>query len=239
MILKLKKYSFYFSLFLFSKFLKCSYVQTKKKAAGEYDEALKFLEKALECNRKYFGSKSMKTALSYHLLARLHSCRGDFRTALMNERDTYQIYKSLLGEEHDRTRESAQVLKHLTEQAVMLQKLMNERYKSVVGSAAASSGGSNQSGAAATAAASDRDKSAAVAAINSMLPPAIQIQHPSMQSVLAMLNIINGIILIPSAHEEEYERIRDELNRVQQQQKQQEQQPTQEQKINSQDDDLQ
>ena len=34
-----------------------------------------------------------------------------------------------LGEEHERTKESAQVLKHLTEQAVILQKKMNEIYK--------------------------------------------------------------------------------------------------------------
>lgn len=141
----------------------------------------------------------MKTALSYHLLARLQSCRGDFRTALMNERETYQIYKTLLGEEHDRTRESAQVLKHLTEQAVLLQKRMNEMYK----------GG---------------DKG------NVVFPP-IQIQQPSLQTVLAMLNIINGIIFIPSAHEDEYSRIRDELNRIQMQQ--QEEQQSNEQKTTS------
>lgn len=184
-------------------------------AACEYECALKFLEKALECNRKYFGAKSMKTALSYHLLARLQSCRGDFRTALMNERETYQIYKSLLGEDHDRTRESAQVLKHLTEQAVLLQKRMNEMYK----------GG---------------DKG------NVVFPP-IQIQQPSLQTVLAMLNIINGIIFIPSAHEEEYNRIRDELNRIQMQQQGEEAKDKGENsssqaatvQINSQDDDLQ
>ena len=37
-------------------------------ATGEYDTAVKFLENSLECNKKYFGSKSMKTSLSYHLL---------------------------------------------------------------------------------------------------------------------------------------------------------------------------
>lgn len=142
------------------------------KAACEYECALKFLEKALECNRKYFGSKSMKTALSYHLLARLQSCRGDFRTALMNERETYQIYKSLLGEDHDRTRESAQVLKHLTEQAVLLQKRVNEMYK-VDKTGGASSAGADS---------------------KSMVFPPIQIQQPSLQTVLAMLNIINGIV---------------------------------------------
>lgn len=145
---------------------------------GEYDSGVKFLENALEVNKKYFNAKSMKCALSYHLLARLQSCRGDFRTALMNERETYQIYKSLLGEEHDRTKESAQVLKHLTEQAVLLQKKMNEMYKG------------------------EKFK----------FPP-IQIQQPSMQTVLAMLNIINGILFMPS-QEEEIDHIRKELTQL-------------------------
>jgi protein TIF31 len=110
--------------------------------------------------------------------ARLQSCRGDFRTALMNERETYQIYKAILGEEHERTKESAQVLKHLTEQAVLLQKKMNEMYKG------------------------EKFK----------FPP-IQIQQPSMQTVLAMLNIINGILFI-QPQEEELERYRDELKKL-------------------------
>lgn len=110
--------------------------------------------------------------------ARLQSCRGDFRTALMNERETYQIYKIILGEEHERTKESAQVLKHLTEQAVLLQKKMNEMYKG------------------------EKFK----------FPP-IQIQQPSMQTVLAMLNIINGILFV-QPREEEMERIREELKRI-------------------------
>ena len=87
----------------------------------------------------------------------------------------------MLGEDHDRTKESAQVLKHLTEQAVLLQKKMNEMYKG--------------------------EKVAAF--------PPIQIQQPSLQTVLAMLNIINGIIFIPS-HEEELDRLREEIARFQQ-----------------------
>ena len=150
-------------------------------AANEYEPALKFLENGLEISRKYFGAKSMKTALSFHLLARLQSCRGDFRTALMNERETYQIYKALLGEEHERTKESAQVLKHLTEQAVLLQKKMNEMYKG-----------------------------------EKVSFQPIQIQPPSLQTVLAMLNIINGIIFLGPSHEEELERIRIELSKYHQ-----------------------
>ncbi|CAF4242861.1 unnamed protein product [Rotaria socialis] len=72
---------------------------------------------------------SLKVALSHHLCARIQSCRGDFRSALNSEREAYQIYKLQLGDEHERTRESAQVLKHLTEQAVVLQRRINDVVK--------------------------------------------------------------------------------------------------------------
>merc|ERR1712079_345201 len=131
-------------------------------AVGEYDLSLKFLDKALELNLKFRGIKSLKVAVSYHLVARTQSCMGDFRSALTNEKETFAIYKSQLGEEHDKTKESGECLKHLTQQAVVLQKKMNEIYTG---------------------------KSKAT------LPP-IQIQPPSMGSVLDMLNIINGILFV-------------------------------------------
>ncbi|CAF0752547.1 unnamed protein product [Adineta ricciae] len=96
---------------------------------GDYENALKYMEKSLELNKKFYGSKSLKVALSHHLCARIQSCRGDFRSALTSEREAYQIYRQQLGDEHERTRESAQVLKHLTEQAVVLQKRMNDVVK--------------------------------------------------------------------------------------------------------------
>merc|ERR1712108_93672 len=71
-------------------------------------------------------------------------------------------YKSQLGDEHDKTKESGECLKHLTQQAVVLQKKMNDLYQ-----------GKTKAG----------------------LPP-IQIQPPSMGSVLDMLNIINGILFV-------------------------------------------
>merc|ERR1712198_498102 len=131
-------------------------------AVGEYDISLRFLEKALALNLKYHGIKSLKVAVSYHLVARTQSCMGDFRSALTNEKETYQIYKTQLGDEHDKTRESGECLKHLTQQAVVLQKKMNDLYQ-----------GKTKAG----------------------LPP-IQIQPPSMSSVLDMLNIINGILFV-------------------------------------------
>ena len=131
-------------------------------AVGEYDLSLKFLDKALELNLKFHGIKSLKVAVSYHLVARTQSCMGDFRSALTNEKETFAIYKTQLGEDHDKTKESGECLKHLTQQAVVLQKKMNEIYTG---------------------------KSKAT------LPP-IQIQPPSMGSVLDMLNIINGILFV-------------------------------------------
>jgi protein TIF31 len=43
--------------------------------------------------------------------------------------ETYAIYKSQLGEDHEKTKESSECLKHLTKQAVIFQKKMNEIYK--------------------------------------------------------------------------------------------------------------
>jgi protein TIF31 len=134
-------------------------------------------------------------AVSYHLVARTQSCMGDFRSALQNEKETYTIYKIQvlifildylvtcvinffangvfiflkLGEEHEKTKESSECLRHLTQQAVVLQKKMNELYQGRLG--------------------------AGVPTTGLPLPP-IQIQPPSMGSVLDMLNVINGILFV-------------------------------------------
>ncbi|XP_030369459.1 protein clueless [Scaptodrosophila lebanonensis] len=97
-------------------------------ALGEYELSLRFIEHALKLNLKYFGSKAMHVAVSYHLMARTQSCMGDFRSALNNEKETYSIYKSQLGEHHDKTRDSAECLRLLTQQAVLLQRKMNDIY---------------------------------------------------------------------------------------------------------------
>uniref|UniRef100_A0A182JQA8 Clustered mitochondria protein homolog n=1 Tax=Anopheles christyi TaxID=43041 RepID=A0A182JQA8_9DIPT len=94
-------------------------------AVGEYELSLRFLEHALALNIRYYGEKSLKVAVSYHLVARTQSCMGDFRSALVNEKETYAIYKQQLGENHEKTQESSECLRHLTQQAVVLQKKMN------------------------------------------------------------------------------------------------------------------
>ncbi|XP_050311602.1 clustered mitochondria protein homolog [Anthonomus grandis grandis] len=137
-------------------------------AVGEYELSLKFLEKALALNLKYYGTKSLKVAVSYHLVARTQSCMGNFRAALNNEKEAFTIYKTQLGEHHEKTKESSECLKHLTQQAVVLQKKMNEIYTGKNGAS---------------------------------LPP-IQIQPPSMGSVLDMLNVINGILFVQISPED-------------------------------------
>uniref|UniRef100_A0A336MJK7 Clustered mitochondria protein homolog n=1 Tax=Culicoides sonorensis TaxID=179676 RepID=A0A336MJK7_CULSO len=97
-------------------------------AVSEYELALRFLEHALELNIVFYGKKSLKVALSYHLVARTQSCMGDFRSALNNEKETYGIYKQLFGEKHEKTLESSECLRHLTQQAVVMQKKMNDIY---------------------------------------------------------------------------------------------------------------
>lgn len=156
-------------------------------AVGEYDLSLRFLEKALALNKKYYGVRSLKVAVSYHLVARTQSCMGDFRSALQNEKETYTIYKMQLGEEHEKTKESSECLRHLTQQAVVLQKKMNELYQGRLGVGVPTTG----------------------------LPlPPIQIQPPSMGSVLDMLNVINGILFVQIS-QQDIEAFREEIERRQ------------------------
>uniref|UniRef100_A0A3Q3GWQ3 Clustered mitochondria protein homolog n=1 Tax=Labrus bergylta TaxID=56723 RepID=A0A3Q3GWQ3_9LABR len=95
----------------------------------EYDLSLRFLENALTINTKYHGSRSLKVALSHHLVARVYESKAEFRSALQHEKEGYTIYKNQMGEGHEKTKESSEYLKYLTQQAVALQRTMNEIYK--------------------------------------------------------------------------------------------------------------
>lgn len=95
-------------------------------AVGEYDLSFRFLKNALKLNINFFGQKHMKVAVNYHLVARTQSCQGDFRGALQNEKETFTIYRQILGSEHDKTKESGECLRHLTQQAVVLARKLNE-----------------------------------------------------------------------------------------------------------------
>ncbi|MEE6519666.1 hypothetical protein FKM82_017364, partial [Ascaphus truei] len=98
-------------------------------AVLECDLSMRFLEKALATNIKYHGNKSLEVALSHHLITLVYTSKAEFRSAMQHEKETYTIYKALLGDSHARTRESSLFLKHVTQQAVNLQRTMNEIYK--------------------------------------------------------------------------------------------------------------
>lgn len=66
-------------------------------ATGEFRHSVRFLEHALAINLKYHGERSLKVAVSYHLIARTQSCMGDFRAAINSEKETYAIYKQLVN----------------------------------------------------------------------------------------------------------------------------------------------
>ncbi|XP_051934663.1 clustered mitochondria protein homolog isoform X3 [Hippocampus zosterae] len=95
----------------------------------EYDLSLRFVENALTINSKYHGPRSLKVALSHHLIARVYESKAEFRSALQHEKEGYTIYKNQMGEAHEKTKESSEYLKSLTQQAVALQRTMNEIYK--------------------------------------------------------------------------------------------------------------
>ncbi|CAD6188429.1 unnamed protein product [Caenorhabditis auriculariae] len=132
-------------------------------AIQEYESALKFLNSADSISKAVGEPKKLKTALITHMIARVHASRGDFRAALVAEKETYSTYVTLFGADNERTKESSDYLGILTQQAVTFQKKMMDANKS--------------------------------SSISQLLP--IQIQAPSLSSILEVLNILNGFIIIP------------------------------------------
>lgn len=104
-------------------------------------------------------SSCLVFVFSHHLVARVYESKAEFRAALQHEKEGYTIYKnqvslagllgtgtlllvncdeiiseifvftSQMGEAHEKTKESSEYLKYLTQQAVALQRTMNEIYK--------------------------------------------------------------------------------------------------------------
>jgi len=68
-------------------------------AVAEYELSLKFLEKALELSKKYFGARSLKTAVGHHLVARTQSCIGRSNSDSSNTyfHDLQLVYTNLVG----------------------------------------------------------------------------------------------------------------------------------------------
>ncbi|MGH0162817.1 UNVERIFIED_CONTAM: hypothetical protein FKN15_043940 [Acipenser sinensis] len=172
----------------------------------EFDLSLRFLENALAINSKYHGARSLKVALSHHLVARVYESKAEFRSALQHEKEGYTIYKNQVGEAHEKTRESSEYLKYLTQQAVALQRTMNEKtresseyLKYLTQQAVALQRTMNEI---------YKNGSSA-----SIMP--LKFTAPTMASVLEQLNIINGIIFIPLS-QKDLENLKAEVQRRQQ-----------------------
>ncbi|UMM24620.1 hypothetical protein L5515_004766 [Caenorhabditis briggsae] len=90
----------------------------------EYDTALKYLQSADAISKAIGEPRKLKTGLISNLIARTHAARGDFRAALVAEKETSSIYTELYGKNHQRVKDSGEYLRTLTQQAVTFQKKM-------------------------------------------------------------------------------------------------------------------
>ncbi|GMT19885.1 hypothetical protein PFISCL1PPCAC_11182 [Pristionchus fissidentatus] len=145
-------------------------------AVQEFDLACKFIQSAEKIAAAAGETKRLKSALLNHVMARAHACRGDFRTALVAEKETFTVYKSIFGDDHEKTKESNECLRQLTQQAVQFQRRMQD----------ASKGTTN---------------------LAQLLP--INVQQPSLATIIDILNVVNGIIVFsirePSGESKEEE----------------------------------
>uniref|UniRef100_A0A1I7UQN9 Clustered mitochondria protein homolog n=1 Tax=Caenorhabditis tropicalis TaxID=1561998 RepID=A0A1I7UQN9_9PELO len=90
----------------------------------EFDTALKYLQSSDSISKSIGEPRKLKTGLIANLIARTHAARGDFRAALIAEKETFSIYSELYGPNHQRVKESGEYLRTLTQQAVSFQKKM-------------------------------------------------------------------------------------------------------------------
>uniref|UniRef100_A0AAV2MQX9 Clu domain-containing protein n=1 Tax=Knipowitschia caucasica TaxID=637954 RepID=A0AAV2MQX9_KNICA len=91
---------------------------------GSHSE--KFLKSALKINMSFFGSCSLYTALSQHLLAQHMSSKGDYRSAMAHEKEALTAFTSMFGENHAQTRCSTEFLSTITKQAVRVERSIRQ-----------------------------------------------------------------------------------------------------------------
>merc|ERR1711990_807117 len=92
--------------------------------SGHWDQAQSFFENALRLFLQFQTKKPLKAAICRHQIARCHSFKSEFRSAIEHEKETCRTYRQLFGDDHDKTKESNDFLKFLTQQAVAMAKTM-------------------------------------------------------------------------------------------------------------------
>ena len=85
---------------------------------NRFNESLEYLQEALNCNLHTFGPLDLRTAATYHAVAMAHVSVQHYREALEFEKQCYNIYKALLGDEDKLTIQSHTWLKDFTAKAV-------------------------------------------------------------------------------------------------------------------------
>uniref|UniRef100_UPI0037E98104 clustered mitochondria protein homolog n=1 Tax=Semicossyphus pulcher TaxID=241346 RepID=UPI0037E98104 len=90
------------------------------------DQSGQFLKNALRLNTSFFGPTNLHTALSQHLLAQRMCSKGDYRSAMMHEKEALAAFTSLLGEDHSQTSCSKEFLCTITKQAVKVERSLRQ-----------------------------------------------------------------------------------------------------------------
>ncbi|CAJ0760596.1 6420_t:CDS:2, partial [Entrophospora sp. SA101] len=84
----------------------------------DFGGSIRFFERAKETNETIFGKNNVLTGESYHLLAKALALSEDYKAALTAEKSAYNIFHTVFGPDHPRTKETEQLLKDLTSNAV-------------------------------------------------------------------------------------------------------------------------
>jgi hypothetical protein len=88
----------------------------------KHDVAIKFFSSSLTLNISLLGPDHENTATSHDLLTKAYFLMGDYRSSLASQQQVYKFYKKVVGEEDERTKNSATLLNFLTGKAVEVAK---------------------------------------------------------------------------------------------------------------------
>ncbi|KAM7017516.1 LOW QUALITY PROTEIN: clustered mitochondria protein homolog [Tautogolabrus adspersus] len=90
------------------------------------DQCGQYLRNALRLNTSFFGPTNLHTALSQHLLAQRKCSKGDYRSAMMHEKEALTAFTSLFGEDNSQTSCSKEFLCTITKEAVKVERSLRQ-----------------------------------------------------------------------------------------------------------------
>ncbi len=86
------------------------------------NETIDILTKAGQLNETFYGTDSLPYINAQELLTRAYFTIDEFRKALSAQQCVYKYFKKHMGEEDEKTKNCAQILKNLTAKAVEVAK---------------------------------------------------------------------------------------------------------------------